>query len=103
MLRISLGNTYQWSTGETHPVLNINQQGNYIVTVTDISGCEKMDSFYVKVEDYFQEKELLHTRIYPNPTTDILMIDYLMQAPMTSLQFEIFDALGKKLLEKKFN
>jgi len=33
--------TYEWSTGQTTPTIQVNQPGNYSVTVTSQFGCEK--------------------------------------------------------------
>jgi gliding motility-associated-like protein len=47
--------TYLWSTGATTPVIEVNEAGSYVVTVTDITnGCADATSFEV-VEDFTPE------------------------------------------------
>ena len=44
---------YQWSTGETTRTINVNQSGNYIVSVWDVYGIMGTDT--------------LHVEVYPSP------------------------------------
>lgn len=37
---------YHWSTGQTKPLININQEGNYWVIVEDIYGCIASDTIH---------------------------------------------------------
>ncbi|MBL0308132.1 MAG: T9SS type A sorting domain-containing protein [Bacteroidetes bacterium] len=41
------GKTYLWNNGATTPTLSVNEQGNYIVTVTNSSGCNATASIGV--------------------------------------------------------
>ncbi len=42
--------SYQWSDGSFAQTLNVNQTGLYAVTVTNLNGCENMDSILVTFE-----------------------------------------------------
>ena len=43
------GNTYQWSTGSTQPVITVSQSGTYVVTATNTEGCSATASVVVTV------------------------------------------------------
>ena len=40
--------TYEWSTGETTPEIQVNQVGSYTVEVTEIGGCSKTKTISVQ-------------------------------------------------------
>jgi len=44
--------SYVWSTLETTQTISVNTAGTYMVTVTDINGCEGEDSFALAVNQY---------------------------------------------------
>ncbi|MCF8295154.1 MAG: T9SS type A sorting domain-containing protein, partial [Bacteroidales bacterium] len=44
-------NAYNWSTGATTQLIDVNTTGTYAVTVTDGNGCENSDSFDLTVND----------------------------------------------------
>lgn len=43
------GTSYQWSTGSTNQIIQVNQSGVYTVTVTDANGCTGSDSVQISV------------------------------------------------------
>lgn len=47
-----LAGEYEWSTGETSSSINVDESGNYFVTVTGTSGCCSIDNIVVSFEDY---------------------------------------------------
>ena len=59
MLTLTSGNldsnltdyTYLWSTGETTESIEINQVGDYTVTVTDLNGCEKSRTITIEASN----------------------------------------------------
>ena len=44
------GGTYQWSTGQTGPVIVVDVAGQYTVTVTGVNGCQSIASIGVSTE-----------------------------------------------------
>jgi len=44
---VPLGSTYAWDTGQTTPVIEVMDAGQYLVTVNDIFGCISADSIDV--------------------------------------------------------
>ncbi|MBK9459752.1 MAG: hypothetical protein IPN94_10040 [Sphingobacteriales bacterium] len=44
------GVTYQWSTGEDTPTIDVTDAGWYVVTVTNFTGCTTIDSAFVSVD-----------------------------------------------------
>jgi hypothetical protein len=63
--------SYEWSTEQTGPVIQVNSPNSYSVTVTDEIGCSANASFdYVGLE----ELSARGMRIYPNPASERLTI-----------------------------
>ena len=47
-----LSGTYEWSTGATTATIDVNQAGEYFVTVTGLSGCCSVDNVLVDFEGF---------------------------------------------------
>ena len=43
--------SYSWNTGATTPTIDVTNSGEYIVTVTDSTGCAASDTVYVSIID----------------------------------------------------
>ena len=86
---------YEWSTGSMESELNGLTQGVYTVTISDSNGCTNIGSFEVPfVLDAGQPANII-ARIFPNPTTGLLMVS-LPEATAT-VQLEITDMAGRIL------
>lgn len=83
--------TYNWSTGETSPQIEITQPGTYRVTVTDpVADCRARGQVVVSFPVGSNEQAPANYYLYPNPSTDHLQIEGLQQAEAT-----IYDLQGK--------
>ncbi len=69
------GLTYLWSTGETTSTITVEEEGIYLVTVTNSVGCMAMDSVMVTViVSTREEPEGFTITVSPNPVRDVLYI-----------------------------
>ena len=95
--------TYQWYLngtpipGATEPIYIAPVSGNYSLFITDANGCKVLSNdFYVTtlgVTDLISGK----LKIYPNPSTGLVFIDY----PGTeNLQVSVFNSLGQLLITR---
>lgn len=98
---------YQWNTGSTNNsiLLSGNDQGlgsaTYTISVIDGSnGCSDSDSIEVNfipctnIEDY--NKTVFSINTYPNPTSDLIMID-VIGINDQAVEIELFNLTGKKV------
>lgn len=60
------GYMYEWDTGDTDPMIDNLMSGDYVLTITDVNGCEFITTITV------QEPELLIAVIDTNLTNDVL-------------------------------
>lgn len=93
-------NSYLWSNGETSQSTIVANPGNYTVDATDSHGCV----FSTDVDVYFSsglnDIENSALRIYPNPTSQILKVQFA-NSVNSSYSAKIVDLLGKVLYVKK--
>jgi hypothetical protein len=89
--------TYEWSNGDTDPVITTRKTAAFSLTVTDEYGCVGVVSLYViSIPAGIEDEEKGIVKVYPNPATDQLNIesnDFLMGATVN-----IFDATGRLVL-----
>jgi hypothetical protein len=94
------GASYQWNTGDTTQVLQVDQDGTYQVEVS-LHGCKVRDSVTVllqqtDIEDPLLEVEGLKMTVSPHPFTDYTdLICYLPERG--SVTIEVFDLNGQRL------
>lgn len=85
--------SYLWNNNETTPYMEFLPEGEYTLVVTDANGCTVSGSVVVNgvvlTSDYLQD-----FRVYPNPTSSILLI-YLNS--VESYQIEVRDFQGHRL------
>lgn len=97
-VNISSGNgpfLYTWSTGEENSsgFLSNLEPGEYSVTVTDITGCTKVESFSVGTNTGLKEISKRHEDIvYPNPFDNILYVQEVTEFP--NKKIKLFDVNG---------
>lgn len=67
---------YLWSSQNKKDSCLVNiKGGDYIVTITDGSGCISVHTFRIENVTSLADREDLKVRFYPNPATDILTIE----------------------------
>ena len=98
--------TYQWLDANLNPIPGATSQlfrpsfaGNYSVMVTDANGCTATSFPFNIIIDGLSEENIVFN-IYPNPTKDILHIDY-KGLQLNSLL--LFDMYGNVVLEDNVN
>jgi hypothetical protein len=92
---------YNWSTGDTGPVLQVTPASttNYAVTGTDQNGCTGVASFLVMVDACTGLKQLsdnFRISVFPNPAGENFNIETSEAAELI-----ITSALGQILFKKK--
>jgi hypothetical protein len=66
--------TYEWSTGETTPNINLNVVGQYSVSVTDNKGCILRDTLLVEVCTGLGDNQKSGIQVFPNPVSERLLV-----------------------------
>ena len=103
--------TYQWYNcdsslninGATQQTFVATTDGNYAVWIKDGEGCTKLsDCIYVDVLGINDEPSFDNQiKIYPNPTTEQLIIEMLRQGQNEIIQIEISDVMGRIIYEEQ--
>lgn len=86
---------YVWSNGETGPAIDSLTAGIYVVTITDLLGCDTVltYSITVGVNDPIPG---LHFSLSPNPFSDRIQITLVLEQPSnTRFEIRLNDALGR--------
>ena len=90
------GLTYEWSTGENTPVIQVFSSGTYSVTVSDAAGCNASSSVTIllvsAVDVMDDEVEIV---VAPNPIDDVL---HIVCKGHASTDVKILDNMGKTVL-----
>ncbi|MBL7798147.1 MAG: hypothetical protein JNJ90_16765 [Saprospiraceae bacterium] len=92
---------YVWNTGETTADIQGLDAGLYCVTVQDCLGCSV--SYCATIEEVSNLSglpSLMHSRIFPNPVGEKLMLELHFDHPQ-DLQLEILDARGRSMGRRK--
>ncbi|MGQ9847682.1 MAG: T9SS type A sorting domain-containing protein [Bacteroidales bacterium] len=107
--------TYLWSNGQTTQTAVNLCKGTYSVTVTDALGCTKIKtnisvtncskSFMIEEntndEDEIVEEINNKISIYPNPASDVLIVQLPAEEMDNDFEIEIFNMIGDRFLFKK--
>ena len=98
---------YQWYlngnllVGETNQTLVITTNGSYTVEVTDGSSCSNTSAPFNAIFNsisHIAEARLVN--IYPNPTTDVLNLQFSNLTNSEALSLRIFNDVGQQIEEK---
>jgi PKD repeat protein len=87
----------------TNPVNNYNSDGDFPVTLWVRNGpcSDILTRTILKVSTPLKDTDQKEIKIYPNPATDIIYIDFDESLPPGT--FEILSVTGKKLIAGSFN
>lgn len=91
--------SYEWSNGDTDPIIIAHSTGAYTLTVTDEFGCEGVVSLYViTIPTGIEDDQEDGLKVYPNPTAEMLNIE----APNTGvMRVTVYDQMGRLLIEEQ--
>ncbi len=73
--------TYSWSTGETSQTIEVSSPGIYSVTITTVADCEYVDEVNVGGVSSLSEVQINAPKIYPNPTSNQLFVEFETTVP----------------------
>ncbi len=91
--------SYLWNTEPeqtTATATDLQGWKFYTVTVTDVNGCDMVDSVYVDILIATGEADAHELKMYPNPSTGFVFLEMDVQE---AAKLEIFDLAGKAVLE----
>ncbi len=92
--------SYLWNTGETTESITINAEGMYVVEMESLWGCLGSDSVYIKLTyEEISESNVPAILIFPNPTNDILTIQFKEKKEDAGLV--IYDIRGMKMVSQQ--
>lgn len=89
--------SYLWSNNDSDSLAQDLAQGVYTITVSDSNGCSITEEFSI-IDVSVNETYIQTLTIFPNPTNSILNISTTLGKIE---RIEIFDSLGKKVVENK--
>jgi hypothetical protein len=96
---------YSWNNGTyTVQSIEVESEGLWKVTGTDVNGCSDVDSVYLTFSvctgTEQQEKTQMDLFIYPNPTTGKITIEVAEKFTEKNAEIRLYNSLGKVLLRK---
>jgi hypothetical protein len=95
--------SYSWNdpANQNTPMAEQLASGEYRVQITDQNGCEEVGFVLVNRETILENLRHLDVSVYPNPASDIILIDAKLE-PATSSTLTISDVNGKTLFFRKY-
>ncbi len=96
---------YSWNNGTyTGQSIEVESEGLWEVTGTDVNGCTDMDSVYLTFSVCTGTETLKNAKmdlfIYPNPTTGKITVEMLDNFIKQQTEIRIYNSLGEVLLRK---
>lgn len=92
--------TYEWSNNTSEDIVELNEQGNYSVTVTDALGCSVTDSYEnlnTSIEKQSIEKSSFV--LYPNPVSTNSNVYFTFSTNNEeNYNYELIDLSGRKVV-----
>jgi hypothetical protein len=88
--------------GATQNTINPTKSGLYTVKATDTNGCEAFSTGFTLTITAIEEEIVSEAtaKIFPNPATDKIRVEYRSPNPIKSVQAEIINMLGMTLTSK---
>lgn len=90
--------SYQWSTGETTPVIHVIDPGPYTLMATDSNGCVGIDSIVIK-DSTCPEYIYLPSAFTPNADGRNDLFRPKFAGAVIHFRFSIYDRWGRKVFE----
>jgi hypothetical protein len=92
--------TYLWSNGATTQDITVNDNANYTVTISDISGCDGIESFTAVLTGVKDPTSVKALTIAPNPTNDNFNVSLTLENAL-DVRAELVNSVGQVL--RSFN
>lgn len=104
--------TFIWNTGDNTYNTDIVEEGVYIVSVVDNSGCVAVDSILITSVSVIQPEDCEPNDedcsstfglidVYPNPAQEDINITFEIQNNQEVVQLKLIDMMGRTLQEQK--
>ncbi len=93
--------TYAWSNGGTTATINNLAAGTYTVTVTDGSGCVKVQTGTLTIVGINDLSSFTTISLIPNPATSSCRISF-SSSEASALQIEFYNMIGQQVLSREF-
>jgi len=89
--------SYEWSTGETTPTIDVTTTGTYSVTITDNNGCQGIGTIHcvlITGVDNLIKGDGYSLTYYPNPASEKVLIEMNNSKP-ADIQIQILSLNGR--------
>jgi hypothetical protein len=86
--------TYAWEFGDDSPIVTNLGSGQYVVSVTDATGCTLTQNLNVTAPNGLDEHSDARLFLLPNPASDHVMLSTSVQGP---LSYSIVDMMGRQV------
>jgi pregnancy-associated plasma protein-A/SprB-like repeat protein/type IX secretion system substrate protein len=94
--------TYQWSNGSNSSSIGNLNTGNYVVTVTDVNGCEVITSVVIGTTAVNELPGLENLEISPNPSNGNFVLNAAFSTFKTGY-VEVYNILGQQVFVSDFS
>ena len=71
------------------------QSGDYTQTLTAANGCDSVVTLHLTITVGIDNHEGFDFKVYPNPTTGIVNVEYSVNKEVETMEYHVFDAYGK--------
>jgi ligand-binding sensor domain-containing protein len=104
---MGVGYTYSWSDSSTNSTLTVNgsdisDSADYSVTVTNVYGCQSVDTITISIIDNIEDiTDNVNINVFPNPSKGIFNIS--ISGLNNNFDLTIFNIQGQIILKEKLN
>lgn len=95
--------SYLWSNSQTGQTANSLCAGDFSVTVTDANSCSSVSFVTVSqpppvgIKESVSDETVSGFRIYPNPSSGITIVNFIIPSSEKNAEFGIYNLLGEKV------
>lgn len=88
--------TFTWESGETGSILNYNDSGNYVVTVTDGTDCDSTDESVNVLITGIKDLAEIDMSLFPNPSQEFLNLNW-NNPELELITYSVVNLAGQEL------